>query len=333
MNKLIVFPHRPGSGGPGSFQKRFEIELKRNGFQIGYLDQNDIKPDLIFIVGGTKKIGKLLKWKRKNVPIMFRLDGINWLHRVPKTHQNTLKNYIHSEIINLIGKITHAYISDFIIYQSNFVKNWWDEKGFVKRENYSIIHNGVDMDKFTPNLLRTQKDLRIVILEGVLDYSPYAIDLINELADEYGDKLEVYGGIKFEAEKRKISPKVNYKGSVGFNDTPEVYNNSIYLSLDVNPACPNTVIEALSCGAPVVAYDTGAIKELLTVNSGIFVDYGSDPWKLDYPNVKNLKVAIQEIFSNYDDFSANARKHALENFSIQKISNDYIRIIEKCLKL
>lgn len=33
---------------------------------------------------------------------------------------------------------------------------------------------------------------------------------------------------------------------------------SIYLSLDINPACPNTVIEALACGAPVVAFDTGS---------------------------------------------------------------------------
>ena len=106
-----------------------------------------------------------------------------------------------------------------------------------------------------------------------------------------------------------------------------MYKNSIYLSLDVNPACPNTVIEALSCGAPVVGYDTGAIKELVTNKVGICVDYGSNPWKLDYPNVENLKNAIDTISENYSEFSDNARKHAVKNFSIESITSQYIKII------
>jgi glycosyltransferase involved in cell wall biosynthesis len=327
MNKLIAFPHKPGSGGPGSFQKRFESELKKNGFQIGYLDQININPDLIFIVGGTKKIKKLLAWKLKKVPILYRLDGINWLHRIPKTHQSSFKNYVLSEAINLSNKIIHGFIADFIIYQSDFVKVWWNEKGIVKRKEHAIIHNGVDLNKFNAET-NTQKELKIVILEGLLDYSPYAIHLINELADEYGDKLEVYGGIKYEIERKKLNPKVNYKGSVGFMDTPNVYKNCIYLSLDINPACPNTVIEALSCGAPVVGYDTGAIKELLTNKSGICVDYGSNPWKLEYPNVDNLKNAINTISKNYREFSDNARKHAIKKFSIESITGQYIKIIK-----
>jgi glycosyltransferase involved in cell wall biosynthesis len=332
MNKLIAFPHKPGSGGPGSFQKRFEVELKKNGFQIGYLDQKNIIPDLIFVVGGTKKIKKLLKWKRSKVPILFRLDGINWLHRIPKTRQSSFKNYARSEIINLLNKIIHAYIADFIIYQSNFVKIWWNEKGFVKRTKYAIIHNGVNLRKFN-TVSSTQKNFKIVILEGFIDYSPYAINLINELANEYGEKLEVYGGIKYDVERKKLNSNVNYKGIVDFNDTPEVYKNSIYLSLDVNPACPNTVIEALSCGAPVVGYNTGAIKELITNKSGICVDYGSDPWKLDYPNVKNLKNAINTVSNNYDEFSENARKHALKNYSIENITSQYIKIINSYLNV
>jgi glycosyltransferase involved in cell wall biosynthesis len=327
MNKLIAFPHKPGSGGPGSFQKRFESELEKTGFQIGYLDQKNINPDLIFIVGGTKKIKKLLAWKLKKVPILYRLDGINWLHRIPKTHQSSLKNYVRSEAINLLNKIIHGFIADFIIYQSDFVKVWWDEKGIVKRKKHAIIHNGVDLNEFNTET-NTQRELKIVILEGLLDYSPYAIDLINELADEYGNKLEVYGGIKYEIERKKLNPKVNYKGSVGFSDTPKVYKNSIYISLDINPACPNTVIEALSCGAPVVGYDTGSIKELLTNKSGICVDYGSNPWKLEYPNVDNLKNAINTVSKNYGEFSDSARKHAIKKFSIENITGQYIKIIK-----
>lgn len=71
--------------------------------------------------------------------------------------------------------------------------------------------------------------------------------------------------------------------------------NKIYLSLDINPACPNTVIEALSSGAPVVGFNTGALNELVISDSGVVVPYGSDPWNLEYPDVKSLAKAILKI--------------------------------------
>ena len=44
---------------------------------------------------------------------------------------------------------------------------------------------------------------------------------------------------------------------------------------------PNSVIEALACGLPVVSFDTGALPELVTPGAGRVVAYGGDPWRLD----------------------------------------------------
>lgn len=328
MKKIIAFPHKPGSGGPGSFQKRFEIQLKKNGFDIGYLTDKNLKPDLIFVVGGTKKILTLLKWRVKNVPILYRLDGINWLHRKKNTRQNNLSNYFNSELRNILNKIIHGFLANYIIYQSNFVKKWWDAKGLNKRKRYSIIYNGVDLKKFNISKIGENSFKRLVIMEGLIDYSPYAVDLINELANDFEKELEVYGGIHYKSEKQKLNKKVNYKGKVGFDETPNVYANSIYISLDINPACPNTVVEALACGAPVVGFDTGAIKELVNNDCGRCVDYGSDPWNLEYPDSNGLIEAIFEVKKAYEKYSLSARKHAVQNFSIENITNKYVEIIK-----
>jgi glycosyltransferase involved in cell wall biosynthesis len=45
-------------------------------------------------------------------------------------------------------------------------------------------------------------------------------------------------------------------------------------SADLNAACPNSVIEALACGLPVLAFDTGALQELVVGDAGRVVPYG-----------------------------------------------------------
>lgn len=328
--KIIAFPHKSGSGGPGSFQTRFEEQLKKLGYKVTYAGRDE-KPDLVFIVGGTKKMSWLIKCKLKGIPVIYRLDGINWLHR-KRVAGRSLKLFYTSEVINLLSRITHAFLADYIVYQSEFVQKWWDRKGFVKRKNYSIIHNGVDIEEYKPAGGDVSNTLsNIVCLEGLLDYSPFAIDLINYLHSRYGQRLVVYGGIKFKKERDKLNPEVNYKGEIAREETKNAYRGAIYLSLDVHPACPNTVVEALASGAPVVGFDTGAVKELVPEHCGKIVPYGSDAWELGYPDVAALEEAIKEVSNNFAEYSKNAREYAEENYSVDLMTEKYLKLINSKL--
>ena len=59
-------------------------------------------------------------------------------------------------------------------------------------------------------------------------------------------------------------------------------------SAEVNPPCPNSVIESLACGLPVIGFDSGSLKELVTDDAGCIVPYGSNPWKLETPDISAL---------------------------------------------
>ena len=326
---IICFPHKPGSGGPGSFQRRFEQELKDRGWKVGY-KSTEKKPDLIFVVGGTRHILWLLRMKMRGVPVLYRLDGISWLHRKKKVG---IKHFLVAEYRNVLGKIIHAYIADKIVYQSNFVQNWWNKAGYRKRQNSSIIYNGVILPiNTTIGTLNCNQNL--LVLEGNIDYSPYAVRLLNELTSKLGDKIDIdlYGNFEFSANKNKLTQFINYHGFLPREKVNDAMFGSIYLSLDINPACPNTVIEALACGAPVVAFDTGSLKELVPEEAGIIVPYGSDPWQLAYPDVDALANAILKVKENYVWYSANARRVAEERYSIENMTEKYIRIIDLILK-
>lgn len=324
----IVFPHKAGSGGPASFQKRIIEKLLEGGCAIHYHGDN-AKIDVVFVVGSTSKLWWLMKMKWKGAKILYRLDGINWLHNV-KGSRWKFKERAKAEIINLMCKIIHALLADFVVYQSNFVKEWWDRESWIDRKrNFAIINNGISLSQFSPRHT-TSKGLSLLCLEGFLDYSPYAISLLNDIEEKLGDsiKLKVYGAIKSKEEMLKLSKTINYLGVVKFDQVSEIYKDCIYLSLDVNAACPNTVIEAMASGVPVVGFDTGALSELVDEESGIIVDYGSDPWKFGYPDVDLLVEAILKVRENWSFYSANARASAEKRFDINRIAANYIEIIE-----
>ena len=321
----VAFPHPPGSGGPGSFQVRFENELKKKDFKVIYSGSKET-PNLIFVVGGTRRILWLLKCKINRIPIVYRLDGINWLHRKSKSNK-TIKSFLLAERANFNIKLIHAFLADHIVYQSQFVKEWWEHKGWRRRKEYSIIYNGVDQSFFVPRSDSLAKKPTLICLEGSLDYSPYAIELINQLYSRVSLDFNVYGGIRFAKEKKKLLDKVNYLGRADPEDLPSIYQNGIYLSLDVNAACPNTVIESLSCGSPVVGFQTGSLNELVSEEAGIIVPYGGDAWKLDFPDVDALVTAIEAITLDYKQYSLNARRIAEEKYSIDDMMDKYLNIL------
>jgi len=102
----------------------------------------------------------------------------------------------------------------------------------------------------------------------------------------------------------------------------------LLFSSDINPACPNSVIEALACGLPVLAYDTGALPELVTGDAGRIVPYGGNPWKLEPPDNKALAAAALEILIHQTKFRSAARHRAETTFDLDTLVDNYLSALE-----
>ncbi len=96
---------------------------------------------------------------------------------------------------------------------------------------------------------------------------------------------------------------------------------------DINAACPNSVIEALACGLPVVAFDTGALSELLTKDCGILVPYGGDPWRLDPPDVPKLVEAVDKVVQEQESFRTAPRRRAEQAFGVDQMVDKYLEAL------
>ena len=99
--------------------------------------------------------------------------------------------------------------------------------------------------------------------------------------------------------------------------------------MDVNPACPNAVAEALASGAPVIGFDTGAVKELVGEQAGCIVPFGGNPWKGDPPDFSALLNAYEQVAGDFGAYSRAARLRAESHYGIDQMVDAYIAVIER----
>ena len=151
-------------------------------------------------------------------------------------------------------------------------------------------------------------------------------------AKALGGSLFVYGGFADPNNRLRLDESVQYCGSVSRKAVADVYRDRIFLSLDVNPACPNSVAEALASGAPVIGFDTGAVKELVGDKAGVIVPFGGDAWKGDNPDFASLVEAYKRIVGDFEAYSDAARSRSEKCYDVRKMVDDYIVVIEKTIR-
>ena len=331
--RLGMLPKTHGVGGMVSFQAKLEEGLSRRGVQVTYaLDEGDI--DAVLVVGGTRHLGALRTLRKQGIPIFQRLDGINWIHRVRNTGW---RHFLRAEFANwLLSRIRNRLV-DGVIYQSNFVEEWWKRKYGLAPVPHSIVHNGVDLNSYTPDGPhdRPQDRIRILMVEGSLGGGyelglEHGIRFVEQLAGQVDQPVELMVVGKADEQTRLNADQgaripIVWEGLVPRGDLPERDRSAhLFFAADIHPACPNAVIEALACGLPVVGFDTGALKELVVESGGAIVPYGSDPWKLETPDFSALATAAAIVVKDQASYRKEARAHAEAALGLEHMVESYL---------
>ena len=349
MKRICIVPRVSGVGGMVSFRAKFSASLEARGVEVVH-DPGLPTIDSLLVIGGTRDIPGLWRAKRRGVRIVQRLNGMNWLHHLQPTG---IKHYLRAEYGNLILRMIRARLADHIIYQSSFAKGWWERTFGLTRVPASVIYNAVNLNTYTPapdsehqtspSYELPADHYRLLLVEGSLmgGYElglESAVQLIELLNASYRDrlgkpaKLMVAGRISDEI-KNQWTQKANgalvWAGLVAPEQIPALDRTAhLMYSSDINAACPNSVIEALACGLPVLAFDTGALPELVTGDAGRVVPYGGNPWQLEQPDIPALAEAAAEILSEQTRFRTAARRLAEQAFDLDQMADSYLDVLK-----
>ena len=323
----------PGVAGPAGFQRRLAEGLGRRGIDLTY-DLADTPYDAALVIGGTRHLAGLRAARQRGATVLQRLNGLNWIHRRRRTG---LRHFLRAELNNRLLRLIRDELATGIVYQSEFARGWWERTCGAARVPACVVLNGVPLDVYTPHgdEVRAADRIRLLVVEANLSAGydiglDWALELAWRLHAIARREVElVVAGSAPEELRRRVEgasrTKVTWLGVVQPESIPALDRSAhLLFASDVMPACPNSVVEALACGLPVVSFDTGALAELVQGDSGRIVAYGGDAWKLEPPDGESLARAAAEVVGDNERFRRGARGRAEAGLGIETMIDGYL---------
>jgi len=275
--------------------------------------------------------------KKKGIKIVLNQNGVAypaWAGTKTKKINNLLSSLIKE--------------ADFVLYQSEFCKQTADLFAFDRRDRFSITYNAVDTSIFYPKEKENPEDFNILL--GGSQYEKYRIDsaiqifnlllkkipnaklTITGRIDWMGNEQHCTDVIKEKLKKLNLTEKVILRGPYSQNEAPGIYQNSdILLHTKHNDPCPTTVIEALSCGLPVVYSKSGGLPELVGETGGVGISVKNSWEKPIESSTEDWARAVLDVKNNLSTLSSGARARALSLFDIKNWISTHNKTFEKLI--
>lgn len=291
-------------------------------FNVVYLLSNSVYLPLFAL--------KILK-KRK-IPIVHNQNGVFY----PSWYAGDYKRK------NML--MARQYLcADYIFFQSEFCKKIAEEFLGKPKAEHEILYNAVDTNFFKPNLIKNYKNNNFYFLITGKFSNIHYYHLKNTILaicqiehSQYKIKLKLAGSLsaklKIKINNLLINEKIN-KNKIIFIDkfqqetANEIYNNAdAFIYLMHQSPCPNSVIEAMSCGLPILYSNSGGVPEIVGNQCGIALKVSDSFEKPFCPDIVDIQEGIKLLINNYSYFSQHSRLRAVAKFDIDNWikRHDYI---------
>jgi len=344
---LVALSYRPihskALGGIEAFTFKLASEFHNRGHQVTLFGNADSKipGKVVGITNGQKLMregwplaDRLFVRKYVTFQLMAMLEALRREDEFDIIHSNLAEwhyAFLLSDLSKKIVVTTHGTYTpkpdmEYILskYKGPHMVNisqFLIDSVFPKYNPRSLIYNGVNLDEYeycekkddyylwlgrispvkaTKEALEAahKADVKLKVV-GEADYQDYFDDEVKPLFDKKREFL----GPKFGREKIELIRKA--KGLIFTTNWPE--------------ACPMTILEALSCGTPVIGFDMGAVGELIENNVSGYIVKGGDVSGIAKKMKKVDQIDVREC-----------RKRATK-FSLDKMLDAYEAVYQKVI--
>jgi glycosyltransferase involved in cell wall biosynthesis len=201
------------------------------------------------------------------------------------------------------------------------------KESYLKDKTLEVIHNGCDIEIFTPQLREHNDKFRILAVSSIWNSNKGELDIYKlrrMLPEDEYDIVMV--GLSSNQIKSLPSGIIGIQRTQNLQDLSRYYSDAdVLINLSYEDTFPTVNIEALACGTPVITYRTGGSLEAVDLATGAIVEQA---------DLNTLCERIKEFkFLKFKErHSTDCRKRAEELFDKHKCFERYIKLYERILK-
>lgn len=216
--------------------------------------------------------------------------------------------------------------------------------GLLKGKPIFNIPNTLETDIFKPidkSFAKENLGLKpdgFVLLSGFMPSkkdahkgTPYLIDAINLWLQKNPGLAEKVTLIVFGNRNNQLPPPfkipVKFLGTI---DNDEILANAYaaadaFLTTSLDDNLPNTVMESLACGTPVISFETGGIPDM--------VEHQKNGYLAKYKDAADFTAGLNWIYNHKDraSLNANAREKVMQQFSEAIIAKQHVDLYKSVL--
>lgn len=237
---------------------------------------------------------------------------------------NSSKNFkLKKKLLTQINSLTLVPVSNWLARLT--------AESFLKNKNIQVIHNGIDINVFKPTNSNLKEKLNIkndrFVVLGVANHfgARKGFDDFIQISKILPQVQVILVGTSEEEQKKVPNNIITFKRTNNVLELVQLYSLAdVFVNPTYEDNFPTTNLEALSCGTPVITYNTGGSPESIDYDTGIVVNKG---------DINELAFAIETIKSKGKDFyTKTCRDRAVKCFNKEERFEDYLKLYKQILE-
>jgi glycosyltransferase involved in cell wall biosynthesis len=226
--------------------------------------------------------------------------------------------------------------TDHVVFVADYVKKQLEPLLHYPAAKYSVIRNGIPLDKFlarpaSPGAARPR--IRFGTVGRLVPAKGHAVlvEAFSKIAAGLPQAdLRIYGYGPLETDLRELIGRLGMAGRITLegrtDDAARVFESlDIFVFSSVNEGLPLVILEAMAAGLPIVSTRIGGVPEVAP--ESLF------PWFAEPGNADDLAGAMLRAAQSADlaRVGAEARRMASANYGIARMGRRYEELYEKLL--
>lgn len=258
-----------------------------------------------------------------------------------------LKRSAPNDISHVVWKAkekTYKKLDFTIIAPSGWMSESFKRSGLLRDRSYCVIPNTLETEVFKIyDKIDSKKHLglaedKFIMLSGFMPSrkdlhkgTPYLLEALERLIKlkkiDYDNVELIVFGNRDEKNVPEFPVKTTFLGTINNDEKLAICYSAadVFITPSLEDNLPNTVMESLACGTPVVAFTTGGIPDMVV--------HKQNGYLAEYKSAEDLAEGILWIYNNQNREALNkqARLTVEQNFSEAVIAEKHLTLYRRLL--